>query len=342
MSIQNLFTTNSFDIKCDNLTTKGNMTINGNSTISGSLTIQGSLVAPDITYEQIDNILSTANSTNITTGALICAGGAGIAKDTYIGGSINSGNNINSNGIIYANSLACNNIITTTSNTIDNAFGTINITGGGDTIVHLFNPNGAGYQKNGLVTRIYNSKSSGSLNIRSSNDNAYASNIPIGSIVDCVVVDYTQDPLHSFTNPRIYGMSPPYYTNVYISTNDTVNGSTGTLLTTTYVTSAVSPDNYSMLLTFSFNTGSTVFPANGRLCIGPIHTPTIGSSISFVACSSTLMDGTKACYAKLTTSDPTYIYITGPYGTNYFPTGDHNLILYDGSYVRYRFRPNEF
>ena len=71
-------------------TSTGAIVINGglgvglDQFIGGNLSVDGNITCSDIIYEQIINVGSTADATSTSTGAIICAGGVGIAKSAYI------------------------------------------------------------------------------------------------------------------------------------------------------------------------------------------------------------------------------------------------------------------
>ena len=73
----------------------GALFIKGGVVIEGNVRCLSNLYTSIVSYENKEeilteeHILSTSESTNISTGALICDGGAGFAKDVYVGDSLN-------------------------------------------------------------------------------------------------------------------------------------------------------------------------------------------------------------------------------------------------------------
>lgn len=63
-----------------------NLYVGENLNVEGNVNIQGTLTVPNLVYEDVEHTTSTSTSTSISTGSLIVDGGAGIAKDVYIGG----------------------------------------------------------------------------------------------------------------------------------------------------------------------------------------------------------------------------------------------------------------
>ena len=102
MSIAELFYNNYNDIIVRTITieggtstTSGSLAINGGCSVSGALDVGGSatidgdclitgvLTVPNLVYEQVDVITSTNDASDTASGALIVAGGAGIAKTLF-------------------------------------------------------------------------------------------------------------------------------------------------------------------------------------------------------------------------------------------------------------------
>ena len=88
--ISNLHITNSLTITSP----ATGFTINGSATITQNLTVDGALncsslhFTGDFSVTGITYLYNTTNSTAYQNGALIVSGGVGIAKDTYMGGSL--------------------------------------------------------------------------------------------------------------------------------------------------------------------------------------------------------------------------------------------------------------
>jgi hypothetical protein len=80
------------------------------------------------------SFLSTVTSTSTTTGGLILSGGAGIAKDVYIGGSLNVGPSgqgvITSQGDISLTPVSGNVIVTSTTSATNTVTGALQVAGG--------------------------------------------------------------------------------------------------------------------------------------------------------------------------------------------------------------------
>ncbi len=65
--------------------------INGGSTSSGHIAVSGNISSSGTVSTQNLNVLANTNSLNTNSGALTVAGGAGIAKDLWVGGTVNVG-----------------------------------------------------------------------------------------------------------------------------------------------------------------------------------------------------------------------------------------------------------
>jgi hypothetical protein len=80
------------------------------------------------------SFLSTVTSTSTTTGGVILSGGAGIAKDVYIGGTLNVGPSgagvITSQGDITLNSVGGNVLVTSTTSATNTVTGALQVVGG--------------------------------------------------------------------------------------------------------------------------------------------------------------------------------------------------------------------
>lgn len=75
-----------------NLNVGGNANLAKDVTIGGKLNLNGDLaVKGDLSTEGVLKVSNTTNSTSTTTGALQIAGGAGIAQNLFVGGSLSSG-----------------------------------------------------------------------------------------------------------------------------------------------------------------------------------------------------------------------------------------------------------
>jgi len=97
-------TTESTSTDTGALTVAGGTGIAKNLYVGGNANITGTLTVPNIVYEQSEVIGSTVNSTSISTGSSIIAGGCGIAKNLYVGGTINSTGTTNKLNLTYSGS----------------------------------------------------------------------------------------------------------------------------------------------------------------------------------------------------------------------------------------------
>lgn len=142
MSISNLFyTTNEYKLHANSLEIDNQFYPNDNAlTVNGATLFNGS-----VTFSQ------TSNATSETTGSLIVAGGAGIEKDLYVGGTLTASN------IIYKVS----EIVTNTENSTSTSTGALQVAGG------------AGIAKNVYI---------GGNNVVSGNSTVYGNGVVSGSL----------------------------------------------------------------------------------------------------------------------------------------------------------------
>jgi enhancing lycopene biosynthesis protein 2 len=104
MALRNSFVNNDFNAyfnkinatSLDNSTStdSGSLIVNGGASIAKNIYIGGDLKCQNIecsniTYENIEYVVSTANSTSTDTGSLIVSGGMGLSKNLYVGGITN-------------------------------------------------------------------------------------------------------------------------------------------------------------------------------------------------------------------------------------------------------------
>ena len=82
-------TINSTSSSTGSLVVGGGLGIALDTYMGGNLYVQNNITCSNIIYETQEIIESTADSTSITSGAMVCLGGAGIVKNVNIGGNAN-------------------------------------------------------------------------------------------------------------------------------------------------------------------------------------------------------------------------------------------------------------
>lgn len=115
MSVRELFNANQYNLFCKDLT------------LSGDLEMSGDLILDEV------HVINTSNSTSVTTGALVVAGGVGIVKDMYVGGTIYG----NITGSVTTTSLS----LSDTTQSTNTATGTLIVSGGAGIAKNLYTSN---------------------------------------------------------------------------------------------------------------------------------------------------------------------------------------------------------
>jgi hypothetical protein len=82
-----------------NVNIGGDLSVAGNLTVTGIVSSSTTITTSSFQTTQIIVTTNTASSTSTTTGALVVAGGAGFAKDVWIGGNLDVAGTIYMNGV---------------------------------------------------------------------------------------------------------------------------------------------------------------------------------------------------------------------------------------------------
>lgn len=348
--------------------------------ITGGVGFGNDISTKNVNINGVLKVTNTTNSINSSTGSVIISGGMGINKDVFVAGNVNAtninstsvgtntiavnattastttatgaivvnggigiGGNITAGGIIRGGKVFSNIQTYVTETSINNAYGKIRLTGSVTPInIYLADPSTL---KNGDECEIINDKPSNTVvNILSSNSYAYVTGLPSnGAICRSIVRDTTSDPLHGYKPPIVSGCLNSYYANVYIGTQGSVGGNvTGYLLSSqVYILTGIDTDGYNMDIDFEYGPINYATHQNDVICIGPLQTPSIGNSTSFLYLKSNNYTIGTAATATISTADPYYVYVKA-YGTSGFDVNDNNIHLYGGTHIMYRYRPNEY
>lgn len=93
----------------------GGIGVAKNVNVGGNMKVDGTFTCPNLNYEQVEYVTSTAEATDTQTGASIISGGCGIAKQLYVGGdthiqSTTQTTNSMTGALVVSGGIGCNSL----------------------------------------------------------------------------------------------------------------------------------------------------------------------------------------------------------------------------------------